>query len=344
MATEDLITDKSALKPGELVEERGLPSFSSLFNGVRERALYRLAVVGFDNAILFVMSLLLVGSVLAMGGEIRLFQATVILPLVIMAFAIAVRVKRDPANWYASSTFILRDWIPFVLVVFIYENMHDVAGQVMALDIAGPIMKMDIAIFGVEPTLWAQKIYSPLLTDIMAFSYAIYFALPLFIMFLMSLWGKRFEFRHMALALALCFIFGFLGYVFLPCSPPRYFIEHMFDSPVRLSGIFLYDWLQGQWDGLSVVSGGAFPSLHVGISSIALIYAWKYRNMNLKCKILWYAYIPLVTSLWFATVYLRHHWVVDIFAGWFVAVAGYFISSWAMPVWLRLREKYGLPF
>ncbi len=76
-------------------------------------------------------------------------------------------------------------------MVFIYENMHDVAGQVMALDIAGPIMKMDMAIFGVEPTLWAQKIYSPLLTDIMAFSYAIYFALPLFIMFLMSLWGKR---------------------------------------------------------------------------------------------------------------------------------------------------------
>lgn len=69
------------------------------------------------------------------------------------------------------------------------------------------------------------------------------------------------------------------------------------------------------WDGFSVISGGAFPSLHVGISTVALIYAYKYRYFSKLYYGIWILYIPLVTSLWFSTVYLRHHWVIDIFCG-----------------------------
>jgi len=319
-------------------------TFEALVRGLFDRFLYRMATLGFDLIILMGMTILLVGSVLALGGHVRLFQATVLLPLIIMAAAIAVTIKRNPSGWRESSTYILRDWVPFLLIVFIYENMHDVAGQVMGFDIAGYLQSMDIAAFGVDPTIWAQKIFTPLLTDLFSISYALYFFQPLLIMFLLSLWGMRYEFRHMALSLTVCFILGFLGYVFLPCSPPRYFIEHLYTDPARLHGLFLFDRLQGAWDGLSVISGGAFPSLHVGLSAVALIYAFKYRNLNRTCKIVWYAYIPLVTSLWFSTVYLRHHWVMDIFAGLFVAGFGYLVANVMMPVWRSLRQRYGLPF
>ena len=94
----------------------------------------------------------------------------------------------------------------------------------------------------------------------------------------------------------------------------------------------------------AVISGGAFPSLHVGLSAVALIYAYKYRNVNRAFRIIWYAYVPLVLSLWFSTIYLRHHWVIDIFAGWAVAAAGYVGAAGLMRIWARLRERYGLPF
>jgi membrane-associated phospholipid phosphatase len=318
-----------------------LPAVASF---VYERSQYRMAVLGFDFAILVGMAIVLTGSVLALGGHVRIFQATVLLPLGIMAFAIAVRTKRNASEWHREAETLLRDWVPFLLVVFIYENLRDVAGQFMPFDIAAVLYQMDISIFGVEPTIWAQCIYSPFLTDIMSIAYAIYFALPLFIMFLLSLWGMRCEFRHMALTLTICFIIGFAGYVLLPCSPPRYFIEHLYTDPVRLHGVFLFDWLQGTWDGLSVVSGGAFPSLHVGLSAVALMYAYKFRAMNGTCRYVWFAYIPLVLGLWFATVYLRHHWVIDIFAGILVAILGYAISDHLMRIWLRLRAKHGLSF
>lgn len=318
--------------------------FWGISKGLFDRGLYRIATIGFDNLILMGMAFLLVGSAIAMGGHVRLFQASVLLPIIIMATAIALRVKRHPGEWRDDSLYLLRDWVPFVLIVFIYENLHDVAGQMMAFDIASTMHRWDVLLFGIEPTIWAQKVYSPLMTDIMAISYALYFAQPLFIMFLLSLWGERFEFRHMALTLTFTFLLGFAGYVFLPCSPPRYFIEHLYTDPVRLHGLFLFDRMQGAWDGLSVISGGAFPSLHVGISAVALIYAFKYRNKNRTCRVVWYAYVPLVTSLWFSTVYLRHHWVIDIFAGLLVAGAAFLASCILMRVWRKLRVRYDLPF
>ena len=97
------------------------------------------------------------------------------------------------------------------------------------------------------------------------------------------------------------------------------------------------------WDGFSVVGGGAFPSLHVGISSVALIYAWKYRYFSRLYQVLFYIYIPLVVSLWISTVYLRHHWVIDIFAGWAVAYIGYRLADLSLRKWNRLRRRFAFP-
>ncbi len=318
-------------------------SLRTLILGLKEWLLYRMATLGFDLIILMAMALLLVVSVLALNGHIRLMQATVLLPIIIVAVAVIVRAVQRPGDRKAETGHMLRDWIPFLLIVFIYENLHDVAGQAMDFDIAGTLYNLDVAIFGIEPTLWAQRIFSPLLTDVMSVSYALYLFQPLFIMFLLSVWGRRMELRHMALALTIAYVLGFMGYVFLPASPPRYFIDSLFTEPSRLYGFFLFDKLQGTWDSLSVISGGAFPSLHVGLSSVALIYAFRLRNVNRTFRIVWYAYIPLVTSLWFSTVYLRHHWVIDIFAGWAVAIAAYYGACGMMGVWSRLRKRYALP-
>jgi membrane-associated phospholipid phosphatase len=56
-------------------------------------------------------------------------------------------------------------------------------------------------------------------------------------------------------------------------------------------------------------SRAAFPSLHTGVSLLVLCYAWKYVR--------WYV-LPLglvVVGLLISTVYLRHHYVVDLLAG-----------------------------
>lgn len=298
-------------------------------------------VVGPDLLLTAVMSLVLATALMVSGGQVRFLQASLGFPVGIVVCLILYRsiAQKFHPEMKTNVGHILRDWLPFLLVTFIYENLHDLSKYFMNTDIAGILMQWDIAIFGVEPTLWAQKIYSPLLTDIMAFSYALYFAQPLFIMLLLSNRDDRKKLREMTLTLTFTFLLGFTGYVLLPASPPRYYIASLFTDPVKLHGPWIFDALQAQWDSLSVIPCGAFPSLHVGISSVALIYAWKYRTINSTFRAIWWLYMPLVTSLWFSTVYLRHHWVIDIFAGWAVALLSYVASEYILAHWNRWRHS-----
>lgn len=346
MATQQQAIGSQVKTPclGDIVDEIKNGRFLSYAAFVRltDLLLFRVALLGFDLVLLIIMAVLLMASVLAMGGQIRLFQATALVPLATTIAVVAIKAWTSSGEWKFKVGRILRDWVPFLFIVFIYENLHDVAGQVTDLDIAGVLLRWDEVMFGIEPTIWAQKIFTPLRTDLFSISYALYFLEPLFIMFLLSLKERSRDFRHMALALTITFILGFLGYIFLPASPPRYFIEHLYDNPPRLFGLFLFNRLQGAWDSLSVVSGGAFPSLHVGLSSVALIYAFRYRKCGAMFRVIWWAYIPLVTSLWFSTIYLRHHWVIDIFAGWGVALLGFGGSEILCRIWERLQRRYGL--
>lgn len=318
--------------------DRAIPVYP-IFPRVKERLLHFVATIGIDLVFLIFMTALLVGAVLILDGHIRFFQASVGLPLGIMGGLILIKGLKSPRQIGTNIPIILRDWVPFLFIAFIYENLHDVAGRVMHYDIAGLMYKWDSLIFGVEPTMWMQKIFSPLLTDLMSISYALYFAFPLMIMFFLSLSGRRRAFRCMVLCLTFVFIIGFLCYVLFPCSPPRYFIRDLFNMPHRLTGIFLYNNLQGMWDGFSVIGGGAFPSLHVGISSVALIYAYKYRHFSKLYYFLWVLYIPLVTSLWVSTVYLRHHWFIDIVAGWIVAFVGHYFAGHTIQLWEKLQRR-----
>ncbi|MFH1874568.1 MAG: phosphatase PAP2 family protein [Pseudomonadota bacterium] len=323
------------------VREQALLS-PSFLKRLKVYFLFTLATMGLDMFFVLFMTTLLVVVVVALNGNVRFFQASLGLPLAIMAGAILIKSIRSPKQAKVNSLIVLREWLPFLFIAFIYENLRDYAGHVEHFDVAKYMYHWDGLIFGTQPTVWAQKIFSPLLTDIMSFSYALYFALPLALMFFLSLANQRNYFRSMVLALSFTFVIGFVCYTFFPCSPPRFYIEHLYTDPHRLTGIFLFNKLQGMWDNLSVVSGGAFPSLHVGISSVALIYAYKYRNISKLNTVLWYLYIPLVTSLWFSTVYLRHHWVVDIFAGWAVALSSYLLAERLLKVWLKLRKRFAL--
>jgi membrane-associated phospholipid phosphatase len=323
----------------------GLPRIASLTEKIKtlvNKALFLVAITGPDLILAGIMTGLLLFIILEKGGHIKFFQASLGLPIGIMTFLIIYRSTLYFINRSCPPNIktILRDWLPFLLVTFIYENMHDLSRLFNFNDITHALLKLDTIIFGVEPTLWAQKFYSPLLTDIMAVFYALYFVFPLVIMFFLSEQNKRFEFREMALALTFTFLTGFVGYVIFPASPPRYFIAEMFSDPYRLHGIFIFDKLQSAWDGLSVISCGAFPSLHVGISCVALLYAWKFKDMGKIYKWIWRIFLPLVISLWVSTVYLRHHWVVDIFAGWFVACIGFISSEYILKLWNYLKKIY----
>ena len=71
----------------------------------------------------------------------------------------------------------------------------------------------------------------------------------------------------------------------------------------------------------------AFPSSHVGISTILMIMAWRVN------KKLCYGLTPFYVLLCCATVYIQAHYLIDVFAGWISAVCIYILSTWMYKRW-----------
>lgn len=308
------------------------------------RVLYLTTLAGPDLLLATIIATILFVTVISVGGHIKFMQASLALPIVIMLLLILYKtvIYKMHKTQKPDILSILRDWLPFLFIAFMYENLHDLTNHFYHYDFAELFMNWDIAIFGVEPTLWAQKIHSPLMTDLMAISYALYFAFPLFLMFILSKNNRRFQFREVILAVTFAFILGFIGYIMWPTSPPRFFITEQFTNPVHLQGFFVFQLFQSGWDACLSTGYGAFPSLHVGISSLSLLYAWKFRKINTFHKWTFYIYTPLVVSLWISTVYLRHHWVIDIFAGWAVGMIAFLLSENILKFWKLLNKKFSL--
>jgi membrane-associated phospholipid phosphatase len=66
----------------------------------------------------------------------------------------------------------------------------------------------------------------------------------------------------------------------------------------------------------------AFPSSHVGISTIVLIMAYRAK------KWLGHLMLPVYILLCCATVYIQAHYLIDVLAGWISAIVIYLFSTY----------------
>ncbi|MGC8928328.1 MAG: phosphatase PAP2 family protein [Myxococcota bacterium] len=210
-----------------------------------------------------------------------------------------------------------RDWFPLLLIVLVYENLHDLTDLIHPYTLDGKLRELDRMIFGVDPTLWLERIISPALNDYMTFAYGLYFLYPATILGIVYSKGDIFKFREVALSFVICVVAGFIGYVTVPAVGPRYFMADEFS--ISLTG-YLTEAGAKAWNSIESVKRDCFPSLHTSMSTITLVYFYRFRKYYRGGKILFYIALPLVISLWFSTVYLRYHWVVDVFAGWILAL------------------------
>jgi membrane-associated phospholipid phosphatase len=83
---------------------------------------------------------------------------------------------------------------------------------------------------------------------------------------------------------------------------------------------------------LPVDSRAAFPSLHAAVSSVALIFAWRH------VRAFFWILLPFALGLWVSTIYLRHHYFVDLLAGWTLAPLAVFVAP-RLDAWWSGRQR-----
>jgi membrane-associated phospholipid phosphatase len=220
--------------------------------------------------------------------------------------------------------------------VLVYENLRGLTGLIRPHPIDLQLWALDVKLFGVEPVLWAQRFANPWLTDYFAFAYCLYFIVPLTLATTLYLRRHREAFRELMLGVILVMYAGFILFIVFPAGPPRFCPELLpLLDPPRLTGRFgFFEATQGAWDRVNPIPVHAsFPSLHCALSATALFYAWRHRR-GVGGPWMFLVFLPLVASLWLSTIYLRHHWIVDSFAGIGLAALVYSSTPW-------LRRLYG---
>ncbi len=288
------------------------------------RLLLLTAKIGPDILLLALFSALLLVLGLIFRAGIHLKEGAILLPSALALGFFAVAFVTSRGNLREKVREILRDWLPFVGLNFVYQNLRMYTGLIRPVPIDPALDRADRALFGgTSPTLWMGHVQTPILTDLMALAYGLYFILPLTLIALLYFRHRREDLRELQLAIVMVFLAGFLLFILFPAGPPRFYgpLRPLFDPPQLTSYFGVWEWSQSAWDSVNPVKiYASFPSLHCALAMVTFLYACRFSDLLKRRFVIPAVVGPLCASLWLSTVYLRHHWVVDVLAGWMLGL------------------------
>jgi membrane-associated phospholipid phosphatase len=210
------------------------------------------------------------------------------------------------------TTWLFRNWYPVIYVASCYKEMADFLPLARHVVYDQQLADLDQRIWGLQPGVWLSRIQSPAFTEFLQWIYTFFVPAVLLVAFLLWRRGHFAEFQYYAFLIALGYLVSYLGYVLSPARGPRFWLKDFDRLP--LHGLWLFQGMQSTLDKLESVAYDAFPSGHTELTILAW---WSSKAVSKR----WFgAYFGYTLSIIFATVYLRYHYTVDVFAGAIVAV------------------------
>lgn len=261
--------------------------------------------------------------------------AFIVLPVALLIFRAAVRYAFRPIGSHGAHTLsvetgsVFRDWFPFLVFMLIYESFWTATWAIVApVDKDAMLLRWDMTLFGGTGSVWFDPYVRGWLTSVLAVAYFLHLVLP---PVMGLIWYRRDlrVFRSFLLSVLIVFIIGSQGYMLVPAIGPGVafpsLYHHTLSGSIYTNITELIDTVRAPRD--------VFPSLHVGLSTIILWFAWRRGRTAFSIFLL-----PVVAN-WISTLYLRAHYTIDVIAGWIVAAAAIWLAEWSLRVEARLRSR-----
>lgn len=244
-------------------------------------------------------------------------------------------------------TMFLRIAVQMVFLSWWYPDTYELNRILPNLDhmFAG----CEQAVFGCQPALlFAQKVPWGWFSELMCMGYISYF--PMMTILLIYYFFYRYnEFLKAAFVLLGAFFIFYVIFIFLPVTGPQFY--YLAVGPEKIAaGVFpnLGDWflthsermaVPGWTDGffyhlLEMAHNAgerptaAFPSSHVGITTVVMLLAH-----HTHCRKLVLGMLPFYILMCLSTVYILAHYAIDALTGLFTGVVLYFVL-------IRLSKRF----
>jgi membrane-associated phospholipid phosphatase len=201
----------------------------------------------------------------------------------------------------------IQHWYPFMFLPLFFTALHYLIPVIHPQNLDQILINIDRLLTGTDPTVWLERFYNPFLVEIMQLSYLTFYFLPLLILIPLYFRKDYGRFEQLGFSFLLTFYLSYFGYLMFPALGPRYFLAH--EQSIILDGTGIYHSISTALNGLENIQWDAFPSGHVAIALVYSYFAFRFFRKT------FYVTIPVVSMLILSTVYLRHHYVVDVMAG-----------------------------
>ncbi len=249
---------------------------------------------------------------------------------VALLLALGLVVRRWPA---ARPVLWLRETLPFLACVLVYTNLHDTLGFANPHDVHDHLAAFDQWLFGLQPTVWAERFVTRGRTELMNLLYWNFAWIALAPSAALLVRGRWRDFRAVTFGVVLCFLLGYFLYLAFPAAPPRLVLAQQYR--VHLLGGPVTGLADSALRLLPTDSRAAFPSLHAAVSVLVLGYAWR------RVRGLFWPLLLAVLGLLVSTVYLRHHFVADLLAGFALAPCAAWLAPRLDRVWSARQRELG---
>jgi membrane-associated phospholipid phosphatase len=238
-------------------------------------------------------------------------------------------------------TMLLRIAVQMVFLSWWYPDTYELNRVLPNLDhiFAG----CEQAVFGCQPSLlFSQVVPWGWFSELMCLGYVSYF--PLMVIVCLYYFFQRYhEFQLCALVMLGSFFAYYVIFILLPVTGPQFYYLAVGTDQIA-QGIFpnLGDWFlthsermaaPGWSDGffyhlLDITHDAgerptaAFPSSHVGVTTVVMLLALRTRSRRLVLTIL-----PFYVLMCFATVYIYAHYAIDAIAGLVTGAIFYYLFT-----------------
>jgi len=207
----------------------------------------------------------------------------------------------------------------FVALFGSFSQLQYILPTARTARVDGALYALDRTIVGFEPAEALDRFVSPGLTEWFSFFYFSYFFI-LAVHILPFLFAAR-DTRllgELALGLIVLFSVGHALYIAVPGYGPYQYLAGRFTH--ELEGPFWWRCMRAAVDAGEVVARtDIFPSLHTAAPTFLALFSFRHRRVA-PFRVTWLPLAFFASQIVISTMYLRWHYLVDVFAG--LALAG----------------------
>ena len=207
-------------------------------------------------------------------------------------------------KFYASNSFALIAY-PVIFLAFLYRET-DYLNNIFFKNLDPYLYRWESIVFHGQPSLEFHKLIPQVwFSELMNFGYfSFYLIIIAYLYFIFS--RNRRHAEKQTFLIIVSFYLYYIIFIIFPSAGPQFYLSSEIQ---HTGGTGVFKALVQLAQQIGEGETGAFPSSHVGITSIILFQSFRYNK-----KLFW-GLLPFALILFSSTVYIQAHYLIDVIAG-----------------------------